>query len=114
MIKSLLTPFIVPPEVKNFSTNRVFMDRPSEESDAAWEMLGGRKCQLYLMGMCSDANESIAPRDHRGFIFVENLEAYGLGSQRSDNGKKMYGVSMLHQLHCLVRSEVPPQSAESC
>ena len=33
----------VPREVKNFDTHPVFMDRPSEESDAAWELLGGRK-----------------------------------------------------------------------
>jgi hypothetical protein len=51
------------------------------------------------------AEKLAAPRDHRGFIFVEHSEAYGLGSERSDNGKKMYGVSMLHQLHCLVCSE---------
>ena len=47
---------------------------------------------------------TVAPTSHRGFIFVEDPEAYGLNSVKPDNDRDMYGVSMLHQLHCLVKS----------
>ena len=47
----------------------------------------------------------IAPRDHRGFISVENPEARKL-DDGTGSRKDMYGVSMLHQLHCLVQSSL--------
>jgi len=34
---------IVPTEIKTFQLDPLFMERPSAESDAAWEELGGRK-----------------------------------------------------------------------
>jgi len=73
-----------PREIKTFSENPIYMDRPSEESDAAWEALGG------------------PPTEHPGFIFIENPENYNLAySPSEDSAKEMFGVSMLHQLHCL-------------
>jgi len=76
------------------------MARPSNESNAAWHLLGGRE----FSGMNQDFRTklSVALGVHQGFIAVENSKEYGLGSAPSDNGKEMYGVSMLHQLHCLV------------
>lgn len=40
---SKLISFSVPHETKTFELDHTFMDRPSEESNAAWELLGGRK-----------------------------------------------------------------------
>ena len=59
--------FLVPHEVKVFDSHPVFMDRPSEESDAAWELLGGRK---YLRNLLEGLF----------LIFTQLLETIGVSS----------------------------------
>jgi hypothetical protein len=41
-IRGYLTLAQVPREIKRFDSNPIFMERPSERSDAAWHNLGGR------------------------------------------------------------------------
>ena len=90
---------VVPKEVRTFQLDPVFMARPSEESDAAWEALGGRKSadMLYLM---YTLHAELWPADgpHQGFVLLDD-DTYSGG----EPGKKYYGVSVFHQLHCLVR-----------
>ncbi|KAF5138753.1 Cyclochlorotine biosynthesis protein R [Metarhizium anisopliae] len=70
-----------PTAPRQFGEDGLFMSRPSPESDAAWEALGGPE------------------REHRGFIRLDVADSYHLGDHA--NGERMFGLSVFHQLHCL-------------
>ncbi|KAK9424904.1 putative Tat pathway signal sequence [Seiridium unicorne] len=69
-----------PTEIRQFQEDRLYMSRPSAESDAAWEALSG------------------PDRPHRGFVRLDTGSAPDYGGNTEE---KMYGISVFHQLHCL-------------
>ncbi|CAN8101699.1 unnamed protein product [Discula destructiva] len=70
-------------ETVRFVPNRTFASPASPETDKAW---------MELLGPSN------------GFIALENPQIYGLGPGRSIDGDKhqVYGVTMFHELHCLI------------
>ncbi|KAJ5163603.1 uncharacterized protein N7500_005433 [Penicillium coprophilum] len=74
----------VPLEMRKFGPAEIFTERSSARSDAAWEALAGPTL------------------NDQGFIYVPNWEDLKLPPGGVVHGEMMYGISMFHQLHCLV------------
>lgn len=99
----LMTP--VPLETKKFGPSEIFTERSSPRSNAAWEALAGRTMIsfLFFSGTIRAANSRIAANhENPGFIYVPNWEELKLPPGGVIHGEMMYGISMFHQLHCLV------------
>ncbi|MCJ1352121.1 MAG: hypothetical protein MMC33_002105 [Icmadophila ericetorum] len=73
----------LPLEVKSFYRGVEYFVGPSEASDAAWKALAG------------------PPREHQGFVWVDDYKQYNMKPGAQQDGKTIYGVAMFHQLHCL-------------
>jgi len=71
----------MPRELITFEKNASFIDRPSPETDRAWE-------DLYPPG--------------RGFVYIENGVQYGFEpGEATRDGRELYSISLYHQIHCL-------------
>jgi len=46
----------------------------------------------------------VATKNAQGFIYIPNARELNLppGSEKSDGSGELYGISMFHQIHCLV------------
>jgi len=66
--------------VQNFERNPLYANRPSPETDAAWNAL--------------------LP-EGRGFVYVPDSEKYTLPPGEKTFYGEIYSVSLFHQLHCL-------------
>nr|POE47266.1 oxidase ustya [Quercus suber] len=72
----------IPMDTVVFEANPVFSERPTDDSDYAWNML-------------------LPPG--RGYVFVPDAEARGLAPGQQTPSGPIYSVAMYHQLHCLAR-----------
>ncbi|XHG07808.1 hypothetical protein AWENTII_010940 [Aspergillus wentii] len=75
----------IPLEKRHFGPAEIFTERSNPRSDAAWEALAGPTL------------------NDQGFIYIPNWEELKLPRGGVVHGEMMYGISMFHQLHCLVR-----------
>lgn len=97
----------MPWELKKFGPSEIFTERQSVRSDAAWMALAGRKWLSKMSKSTSRAVELtfyVATKNAQGFIYIPNARELNLppGSQKSDGSGELYGISMFHQIHCLV------------
>nr|POE74587.1 oxidase ustya [Quercus suber] len=72
----------IPVETVVFEADPVYSERPTDDSDYAWNML-------------------LPPG--RGYVFVPDAEARGLAPGQQTSSGPIYSVAMYHQLHCLAR-----------
>lgn len=100
--------FVVPLETVKFMPDDVFAAPASPQTDEAWmEMLGRESCPAYAPGHRGHGKTPanvVKNSASKGFIALENPEDYGLAPGRSlqNSTHQVYGVTMFHELHCLV------------
>jgi len=72
----------VPYETVTFQADAMFSQRPTDDTDFAWDML-------------------LPPG--RGYVFVSDPQSRGLPEGEQTAWGQIYSVSMFHQLHCLAQ-----------
>lgn len=85
--------------IRTFEDTFAFGGPRTNRTDAAWDSLIPSTCQINYPYLVVLVNVNYLAGG--GFIPVPNPEAYGLPNDERQ-GTQLWGVSVFHQLHCLV------------